>query len=97
MERNKEETPLKVLVDKMLRAYGLSDKLDEVELIESWEKIVGKMISKHTKDIYFKNKVLYLELDSSALKHELNLAKSKLRDKLNSDIGKNIVNEIVIK
>jgi predicted nucleic acid-binding Zn ribbon protein len=97
MERNKEEKPLKVLVDKMLRAYGLSDKLDEVELIESWEKIVGKMISKHTKDIFFKNKVLYLELDSSALKHELNLAKSKLRDKLNSDIGKNLVNEIVIK
>lgn len=97
MERNKQQTPIRELVDKMLRAYGLSDKLDEVELIQSWEKIVGKMISKHTKDIYFRNKVLYLELDSSALKHELNLAKSKLRDKLNGDLGKNLVNEIVIK
>ncbi len=97
MERNKQQTPLKELVDKMLRAYGLSDKLDEVELIQSWEKIVGKMISKHTKDIYFRNKILYLELDSSALKHELNLAKGKLRDKLNGDLGKNLVNEIVIK
>lgn len=56
MERNKQEKPLKELVDKMLRAYGLSDKLDEVELIQSWEKIVGKMISKHTKDIYFRKK-----------------------------------------
>jgi predicted nucleic acid-binding Zn ribbon protein len=94
---HKNEAPLKELIDKMLRAYGLSNKLDEVELIQSWEKIVGRMISKHTKEIFLRNKVLHLELDSSALKHELNLAKSKLIEKLNGDLGRPIVTDIVIK
>lgn len=94
---HKNQAPIKELVDKMLRAYGLEDKMNEVELISSWEKLVGKMIAKHTSEIYFKKKILHLKMDSSALKQELTMAKTKLIEKLNGDLGKQIVQDIVIK
>jgi len=91
---NKNEKPLKGLIDRMLRAYGLGNKLDEMGLVKSWEKIVGKMIARHTSDIYFKDGVLYVQLDSAPLRQELSYAKSKLIEKLNQEAGKNMVTNI---
>lgn len=81
----------------MLRAYGLGPKLDEVSLLKSWDEVTGPMISKHTKDLYFREGTLYVELDSSTLRQELSYAKSKLVEKLNQAAGKRMVNEIVFK
>lgn len=92
-----KEEPLKELIDKMLRSYGLGPKLDEVELIKCWEELVGKMIAKHTRNIYLRNGTLTVELDSAPLKQELSFAKSKLMEKLNQKMGKQIVQKLVIR
>ena len=55
-----DEKPLKELVDKLLRAYGYQDQLDEIDLGKTYEQLVGKMITNHTKEIYFKNKILFI-------------------------------------
>ena len=91
------EKPLKELVNKMLRAYGLGDRLDEISLLKSWEQVCGKMISKHTKNIYFKAGTLHVEIDSAPLRQELTYAKSKLIERLNEAAGKNMVKEIYLK
>ena len=91
---SEKEAPLRELVNKMLRAYGLSDKLDEISLVKSWEEIVGKMIARHTTDIYFKEGVLHIKLDSAPLRQELSYAKSKLIERLNEKAGKQMVKDI---
>ena len=97
MKKAEKEQPLKLLINKMLRAYGLGDRLDEMALIKSWEKIVGSMIARHTDDIFFKEGKLYITLDSAPLRQELSYAKQKLVQKLNEEAGKNMVSEIVLK
>ena len=92
-----KEKPLKEIIDKLLRAYGYQDQLDEIALIKAYESIAGKMFANHTKNIYFKNKVLYVQLDSAALKQELSYAKTPIILKLNQVLGKQIVTDIVIK
>ena len=92
-----DEKPLKQLIDKMLRSYGLGDKLDEMSLVKSWEELVGKMIANHTKDIYFNKGVLYVQLDSSTLRQELSYVKSDLIQKLNDKEGKVMVKDIHLK
>ena len=92
-----EDTPLRELIDKMLRSYGLGPKLDEVKLIKCWESVVGPMISKHTKNIYFREGDLYVEIDSAPLRQELSFAKSKLVDKVNQEMGKKLVHKLIIK
>lgn len=90
------EKPIKELVDKILRAYGYQDQLDEIELIKQYELAVGKMFVKHTEKIYFKNKKLFVTLNSAALRQEMSYAKEALKERLNSIMGRPIINEIVI-
>ena len=45
----------------------------------------------------FKNKTLFIKLDSAALKQELSYAKEAIKEKLNQMMGKRIVEEINIK
>lgn len=97
MPRKEEEKPIREAINQMLRAYGLGPKLDEIGLLKSWEDVCGKMIAKHTKDLYFKEGVLYVSLDSAPLKQELSYAKSKLIEKLNQAAGKNMVRDMVFR
>lgn len=90
------EKPIKELVDKLLRAYGYQNQLDEIELIKQYELAVGKMFVKHTEKVYFQNKKLFVKLNSATLRQEMSYAKEALKEKLNSTMGRHIVNEIVI-
>lgn len=91
------EKPLKLAIDRLLRAYGYQDQLDEIELIKSYEETVGQFFNNHTKRIYYKNKILYVHLDSAALKQELSYIKETLIIKLNQNIGRRILEDIVVR
>lgn len=97
MAEDRHQKPLKDLINQMLRAYGLGNKLDEIGLIKSWEEVVGRMIAKHTKDIYFNKGILYVTLDSAPLRQELSYSKTKLIDMLNQKAKKQLVKELVLK
>lgn len=88
---------LKEVIGELLKVYRLEDKLDDVKLISSWEKVVGKMIANHTVNMYVKNKVLHVSVDSSALRQELHMERSKILRRLNKESGKKIINEIVFR
>ncbi len=96
MSRNNEYT-IKDAINALLKTYKLDDKMAENKLITSWDSIMGKMIANHTKDIFIKNKQLFVTLDSSALRNELAMAKTKIIKMLNDSVGKEIVNDIVFK
>lgn len=90
------DKPLKKTIDKLLRAYGYQDQLDEIELIKVYQDLVGQMFANHTKKIAYKNNVLYLQLDSAALKQELNYVKEGIMHKINKKMGKTMVEKIMI-
>ena len=88
---------LKEVIEELLKVYHLDEKLDGVNLVNSWEKVVGKMISNHTESLKVVNRVLYVKVDSSALRHELHMERSKIAKKLNKKVGKNVIDEIVFR
>ncbi|MFT6849716.1 MAG: putative nucleic acid-binding Zn ribbon protein [Sphingobacteriales bacterium] len=87
---------LKEALNKMIQAYRIEDKLSETELVNSWEKIVGVTIAKHTETVHLRGDILYVRVNSSALKHELTMAKTKLRDLLNESLGKAVIKEVML-
>ncbi len=95
--KKREEQPLRLLINQMLRSYGYGKQLDEIGLIKSWDEVVGPMISKHTKDLSFKDGKLIVTIDSAPLRQELSFSKSKLMLKLNEHAGKTLVNTIVFR
>lgn len=83
-------------IQQLLKSYHLKSRFDETTVVASWERMVGKPVSKHTKKISIRNKVLFVELDSPAMKHDLNLHKSQILAVFAKEFGENVVNEIVI-
>ena len=91
------EHSLKDAIELLLKTYKLDDRLAEKRLVGSWENVMGAMIAKHTTDIYIKHQQLFVTLDSSALRNELILAKSKIVKMLNDSVGREVINEIVLR
>jgi predicted nucleic acid-binding Zn ribbon protein len=95
-KRDKNIQPLGQAIRQLLNSYHLTTKFDEATLINSWEKLVGKPIAKRTKKLYVRNKVLFVEFDSSSMKHDFVLHKSKVLELLKKEFGDQIVTEIII-
>lgn len=83
-------------IKHFLKAYKLEGKVTETDLWQSWETIMGPSIFRHTQSIELRKKVLVIRLDSSALRHELSFAKSKIVEKINEHVGKSIVEEVLL-
>ena len=85
------------VLDDSLKSLNIDHKLDEVRLINSWEEVVGKTITKYTNGLFIKKKKLFVNLDSSVVRNELYMIKDELIDALNKKAGKKIIEEIVFK
>ena len=88
--------PLGDLIKEFYEQHRGSDYLDEIKLINSWPKVVGHFIASHTINLSVKNHVLFVRVDSDALRSELGYSKSLLMKNLNDMVGKEVVNEIVL-
>ena len=88
--------PLGELIKEFYEQHRGSEYLDEVKLINSWPKVVGPFIASHTIDLSIKNHVLFVRVDSDALRNELGYSKSLLIRNLNELAGKEILREIVL-
>ena len=88
--------PLGDLIKEFYEQHRGSDYLDEIKLINTWPKVVGPFIATHTIDLSIKNHVLFVRVDSDALRNELGYSKSLLIKNLNDIIGKEIVKEILL-
>lgn len=91
------EILIKEAIRQLLERYQLAGKINELNLIASWEKIVGSLITKHTKKLRIYNKILFVEVDSAALRSELTYARSKLMKQLNKEAGAEVITDIVFK
>lgn len=95
-KRKSNESTLKEAIDKLMKAYKLEDKMNELSVIDRWEKIMGKPIALRTEEIYIKNKVLFVRLNSSVMRSELQAAKSKIVKMINEDAGKEIIIDVLL-
>lgn len=80
-----------------LKAMGLDKKLKEKALINSWEEVLGKGVSNATSSMYIKNQVLFVQLNSSVVRHQLQMMKSGIVDALNKKAGEILIRDIVFR
>ncbi len=96
-KRHSNEVTLKEAINRLLEVYKLDRGVDEAAVIASWEELMGGPIARRTRNIFFRNGKLIIQLDSSTLRHELNLGREKLMTLLNEKAGKEVVREIEIR
>ncbi|MFD2513961.1 DUF721 domain-containing protein [Pontibacter locisalis] len=93
--RKADIQPIGDSLKALMKAYRLDGKLGEVQLVQNWEKIMGKPIAMKTQQLYFKDGKLFVRLTSAPLKHELNMSKSKVIELLNIEAGSDVVKDVI--
>jgi predicted nucleic acid-binding Zn ribbon protein len=84
-------------IRQFLHSYHLEDKLNEARIIQSWEKTVGPMVAKYTRELHIRNGILFVSVDSPALRQELNFQRSRLVKALNDEAKATVIEDIVLK
>lgn len=80
-----------------LKESNLEKKLNEIQLINSWEEIVGKEIARRTEKIYIRDNKLFVRFTSSVVRNEMLLHRETIRTRLNEQAGEELIKEIVLK
>lgn len=75
----------------------LRGKILEIRVMRAWGEILGPMVAQYTRNIYVKDKVLYVSLTSSVLRSELVLCRERLVKSLNDYAGSEVIQDIVIR
>jgi predicted nucleic acid-binding Zn ribbon protein len=88
---------IKQAIEEAFQSLNIKNKIDETRLITSWEKVMGKVISKHTRKLFVIKGTLFIYLDNPALKNELTYSRDKIIELVNESAGEELVKEVVIK
>ncbi|MBR1809101.1 MAG: DUF721 domain-containing protein [Paludibacteraceae bacterium] len=93
MKRKNTES-VGAVVAQVLREMGLEKPLLEHRLIEAWPSLMGPLVQKYTGKIEIKNGVMLVQITSAALRQELFIARKQLVEKLNKEMGAEIITDI---
>ncbi len=91
------EHSIKDLIRSIIDKYHISENMDQASLRSDWEKIMGKLIARHTKSISMRGSKLFLTIDSASLKNEIFISKDKLIERVNEYLGRDVINSVVIR
>ncbi len=83
-------------INELLKSYHIKSKFDAANVVGSWERLVGRPIAKRTKKVYLKDKVLFVQIDSASMKHDISLHKAHIIEIFQKEFGSETVKEIVL-
>jgi predicted nucleic acid-binding Zn ribbon protein len=92
--RKKNTELLSDVILQVLKEQHLDKPLNEKRLIDAWPLILGASIMKYTSEIYIKNRVLYVNLSSSVLRHDLFMSREEIKNSLNKQVGAEVIVDI---
>jgi predicted nucleic acid-binding Zn ribbon protein len=88
-------------ISDVLRSYTRENKLDsklnELDLIKSWESVMGKTVARYTGNLYIQNSTLFVETTSPIVRNELLMMREEIRVRLNEVVGEELIKTIVFR
>ena len=88
-------------ISDVLKSYvqenNLERKLTELDLIKSWESVMGKTVMRYTQNIYIQNSTLFVETTSPIVRNELLMMKEEIRIRLNEIVGQELIKTIIFR
>ena len=94
--RKPNDKSIKEAMDQLLQVYKLQQKFDETALIAAWPEMMGAAIANRTKELYIRQKKLFVRVESSVIKNELMMMRSQIIEKMNERAGAEVIVEIVL-
>ena len=88
---------LKDVLGEILNEPKLKKGVSEFMAVHYWEKVMGKPVARVTKNVYFRNGMLFVSLNSSVVRGELVMLKDKIIKNMNEAIGSKTIRDIIFK
>ena len=88
---------MKLAVKQFFEALGIDQKMHEASVMSRWEEYMGSTVAKRTEKKYIKDRILYIELNSSVMRDELMHQKSEIVKKVNAVAGVEIIDEVFLR
>ena len=85
------------IIRKLMKNPKLAEKLDKLDALDAWEKIIGMQLCKYITDQKIYKGILYVKLKSAVVRNELSYKKSDFISQINQKIGKELITDIVLK
>lgn len=95
--RKRNTESLRDIIGQVLKSNHLDKQLNEKHVIDAWPKVLGDNIMKYTTDLTIRNKVLYVSISSSVLRHDLFISKEEIKASLNKQVGAEVINNIIFR
>ena len=95
--RKTNEQSLGDVIRQWLKQSNMEEKITEVRINASWEKVMGSDIQKLTERLVYRKRVLTVFLRSAPLREELSMAKTKIVQMINKEASSNVVDEVIFR
>jgi len=96
MIKKTNQSSIKDALELYLKHFNLLDGYHQAAMLSIWEKLMGQTINNRTESLKFKNGILEIRFNSSVLREEMKFGKDKIKETLNRELGKRVIQEVVI-
>lgn len=86
MVKSKEPVVVANVLSGVLEKFGLQKGVEQHKSLIIWKRVVGKNIAKHTSPGWITNNILWVIVDDSVWRQELEFLKPQIIEKLNAHL-----------
>ena len=89
--------PLGEVLQSVIDRMGLRTRINEARIIEAWAMLAGPQINGVTSSAWMKGRKLFVKVTSAAWRQELHMRRREWKQRLNDELGEDLVQEIVFR
>jgi predicted nucleic acid-binding Zn ribbon protein len=89
--------PLGEVLQSVIDQMGLRTRINEARIIEAWAAMVGPQINAVTSSAWMKRRTLFVKVTSGAWRQELHMRRQEWQQRLNDELGEDLVENIVFR
>ena len=96
-KRLSNDSPVGDILKQIIQVNKLQPGMDQIDVKEAWKNLMGNGVNSYTRNLALKGNTLYVELTSAVLREELSYGKDKIITMINSELGREVVKEVVLR
>ncbi|HBO84882.1 MAG: hypothetical protein A2073_01880 [Deltaproteobacteria bacterium GWC2_42_11] len=89
--------PISAVLEGSFARLGIKRRVNEFAILKDWGRLAGSSISKFAVPVKLVGKTLYVAVSTSVWMEELKYVKPDLINKINENLGKDCVSDIIFK
>ena len=83
-------------IQAYLKEHNLKEKSQIEQIITDWPRLMGKPIAENTARMWFIDGVFHIKITHPMWRQELTLARTRIKQLLNTELGSELITDIRI-